>query len=98
MSVSIVLESLPTHTQRVPLAVLGYCVTRNHFLDPVWDTIEWRMQTCDHSPTAKLHDMLVSIMAGNTSVSQINTHLRPDLTLAAAWQRKQFGSIRRCHF
>ena len=91
MAVSIVLEVLPTQTQYVPLAVLGYCVTRTQFLAPVWAPMEWTMQTRDHSPTAKLQDLLVSIMAGNTAVSQINTRLRPDLTLAAAWQRRQFA-------
>ena len=91
MAVSIILEDLPTHTQYVPLAVLGYCFTHSGFLDPVWNMIDWTMKTRDHTPTQKLQDMLVSIMAGNTSVAQINTRLRPDLTLAAAWQRQQFA-------
>lgn len=91
MAVSIVLEALPTQTEYVPLAVLGYCLTRSQFLAPVWAPIEWTMQTRDHSPTAKLQDMLVSIMAGNTAVYQINTRIRPDLTLASAWQRPQFA-------
>lgn len=30
-------------------------------------------------------------MAGNKNLSQINTHLRPDLTLAAAWNRQRFA-------
>jgi hypothetical protein len=91
MRVQIVLEPLPTHTQYVPLAVLGYCLTRTGFLQPVWDGIEWSMKTIRHTPTEKLQDMLVSILAGNNSVYQINTRLRPDLTLAAAWQRERFA-------
>ncbi len=91
MSVSIVLEEFPAQTQYVPLAVLGYCITRTQFLFPVWNEIEWTMKTRDHTPTDKLQDMLISIMAGNTSVWQINTRLRPDVTLAAAWQRAQFA-------
>lgn len=66
MSVPIVLEVFPAHTHYAPLAVLGYCMTRSQFLQPVWKEIEWTMQTRDHSPTEKLQDMLVSIMAGNT--------------------------------
>ena len=91
MSIPIVLESLSTQTQYVPLAVLGYCVTRSQFLYPVWESIEWTMKTCEHTPTNKLQDLLVSIPAGNTSVSHINTRLRPDVTVAEAWQRKQFA-------
>jgi len=91
MKAQIVLEALPTHTQYVPLAVLGYCLTRTGFLKPVWEEIEWSMKTIRHTPTEKLQDMLVSILAGNEAVSQINTRLRPDLTLAAAWNREQFA-------
>ncbi len=32
MKAQIVLESLPTYTQYVPLGVLGYCLTRTSFL------------------------------------------------------------------
>ncbi len=71
MAVTIILEDFPAHTQYVPLAVLGYCLTRNAFLSPVWAPISWTMKTHDHTPAQKLQDMLVSIMAGNTSVAQI---------------------------
>ena len=91
MKVQIVLEPLPTHTQYVPLAVLGYCLTRTGFLQPVWGEIDWPMKTIRHTPTEKLQDMLVSILAGNKSVYQINTRLRPDLTLASAWHRERFA-------
>lgn len=91
MKVPIVLEPLPTYTQYVPLAVLGYCLTRTGFLKPVWDEIRWKMKTLDHRPTEKLQDMLVSILAGNEAIYKINTALRPDLALSAAWNRKQFA-------
>jgi hypothetical protein len=91
MKVPIILEPLPTYTQYVPLAVLGYCLTRTGFLRPVWDEMDWSMKTLKHSPAEKLQDMLVSILAGNTAVCKINTRLRPDLTLASAWQRTQFA-------
>jgi len=49
------------------------------------------MKVLQHRPQEKLQDMLVSILAGNETVAQINTRLRPDLTLSAAWQRPQFA-------
>ena len=91
MKVQIVLEPLPTHTRYVPLAVLGYCLTRTGFLAPVWNEIDWAMKTHWHAPTAKLQDVLVSILAGITAMYKVNTHLRPDLPLARAWQRNQFA-------
>jgi hypothetical protein len=91
MVVPIVLEPLPTHTQYVPLAVLGYCLTRTGFLTPVWDAIEWPMKVVVHRPQDKLQDVLVSILAGLATVAAVNTRLRPDLTLSAAWQRPRFA-------
>ncbi len=91
MKVPIVLESLPTHTCYVPLCVLGYCLTRTGFLEPVWNALEWPMKTLRHTPTEKLQDVLVSLLAGNESIAQINTHARPDVTLAMAWNRRQFA-------
>lgn len=91
MKVEIVLDPLANHTQYAPLAILGYCLTKTGFLKQVWSEIEWSMKTVRHKPTEKLQDMLVSILAGNTAVSKINTKLRPDRTLAQAWQREEFA-------
>jgi hypothetical protein len=87
----IVLEPLPTYTGFVPLGVLGYCLTRTDFLQPVWNAIQWPMKQLVHSPTEKLQDVLVSILAGLHAIMRINTHLRPDQTLATAWNRVQFA-------
>ncbi len=91
MKVPITLEPLATHTQYVPLAVFGYCLTRTGFLEPVWDGLDWSMKTIVHTPSDKLQDLLMSIIAGNEAIYQINTRLRPDLTLATAWQRKKIA-------
>lgn len=91
MKVPITLEPLTTHTQYVPLAVFGYCLTRTGFLNPVWDGIDWSMKTIVHTPSDKLQDLLMSIIAGNEALYQINTRLRPDLTLAAAWHRTKIA-------
>jgi hypothetical protein len=91
MSIPIVLRVYANHTRYTPLAVLGYCLTRSRFLHPVWDALEWDVQTRRHAPAEKLQDVLVSILAGNTAISQINTTIRPDLPLATSWNREQFA-------
>lgn len=91
MKPEIVLEPMPTYTSYVPLCVLGYCLTRSGFLKPVWERIDWPMKRLKHTPTEKLQDVLVSILAGNHAIVQINTHTRPDQTLALAWSREQFA-------
>jgi hypothetical protein len=91
MKTEIVLEPLKGQTQYAPLCVLGYCLTRTGFLKLVWDRVDCSMKKREHEPIEKLQDMLVSILAGNENVSKINTGIRPDLSLAAAWGREQFA-------
>jgi len=91
MKTEIVLEPMPTYTQYAPLAVLGYCLTRTGFLQSVWSRIELEVKTYEHTPTEKLQDALVCMLAGLGAISKINTHLRPDRTLAQAWGRNEFA-------
>lgn len=91
MKTEIVLDAMPTYTQYVPLAVLGYCLTRTRFLQQVWSQIELGSKAYDHTPAEKLQDALLCMLAGLGSISKINTRLRPDQTLAQAWERDEFA-------
>lgn len=85
------LVTLEEETERVPLGVLGYCLTRSGFLEPVWDKLDGIQKTIEHSPSEKLQDILVGILAGCRSLQQVNTRLVPDLVLAHAWGRARFA-------
>jgi len=85
------LTDMPNETGFAPLGVLGYCLTRTHFLAPVWAELDLGLKTVDHCPASKLQDVVTSILAGCRAISQVNTRLRPDLALACAWGRKQFA-------
>lgn len=91
MKTEIELKPLKGQTQYAPLCVLGYCLVRTKFLQPVWEQVNCSMKVIDHKPVEKLQDMLVSILAGNPSLSKINTRIRPDRSLAAAWGRREFA-------
>ncbi len=91
MSVQIGLAHLKTECHFVPLAVLGYCLTRSNMLQPLWAPLDLDLKTVAHPPTAKLQDVLVAILAGCRSLAQVNTRLRPETVLATAWQRPQFA-------
>jgi len=91
MSTVIRLIQMPHETGFAPLGVLGYCLTRTQFLAPIWTDLDLPLKKVDHSPQAKLLDLLVSIMAGCRSIAQVNTRLRPDLALAQAWGRERFA-------
>lgn len=90
-SVEVVLEPLAGHTRYAPLAVLGYWLRRTKFLAPVWRPVDWAIKTYTHTPVDKLETLLVSLLAGNRAVYQINTTIRPDLALAHAWGQAQFA-------
>lgn len=77
-------------TQFVPLAVLGYCLTRTGFFAPL-DVVNLHLKTVQHSPSQKLQDVIVSILAGCSSIKQADLRIRPDLVLAEAWGREQFA-------
>jgi hypothetical protein len=91
MSVQICLEAASNRCSFVPLAVVGYCLTRGGILKPLWSTLHLDMKTYDHTATEKLQDILVAIMVGCRSLAQVNTRLRPERVLAAAWQRPVFA-------
>jgi len=91
MSVKIDLEEMSGQCSFVPLAVMGYCIGKTRLLQSVWQQIDIPIKTVEHQPLEKLQDVLVSILVGCHSLAQVNTKLRPELTLAQAWQRKQFA-------
>jgi hypothetical protein len=78
-------------TSFAPLGVLGYCLTRTQFLDPIWAKLRLPLKTVDHAPQQKLLDLLVSLLTGCRAVNQVNTRLRPDVALALAWGRERFA-------
>jgi hypothetical protein len=79
-------------TGYVPLGVLGYCLTRTKFLEPVFSELELQIKKIDHKANDKVLDVLVSILAGCRAIYQVDTRLRPDLALAQGWGRGQFAS------
>ncbi|HYN87261.1 MAG TPA: hypothetical protein VER55_01965 [Ardenticatenaceae bacterium] len=92
MTTEIQLATMPETSQFVPLGVLGYCMSRSEFLRPVFRELRLRQKTVDHTPSAKLMDVLVSILAGSRAVCHVNTRLRPDVALAQAWGRNRFAA------
>lgn len=90
-SVTIVQEPLGTYCRYAPLAVIGHWLQQTHFLAPLWAPVEWWTKSCTHQPQANLEAVLVSILAGNRALYQINTTIRPDRLLAQAWGQAQFA-------
>jgi hypothetical protein len=85
------LMTMPQDTNFAPLGVLGYCLTRTDFLQPVLAPVQLPLKMVQHSPQDKLLDVLLSILTGCRAISQVNTRLRPEIALARAWDRASFA-------
>jgi len=71
------------NTQYAPLAVLLAYFRQEQVLQPL-ENVAVKMKTRQFSPTDKLEQVLISILAGCETVSQVNTTIRPDPNLAKA--------------
>lgn len=77
-------------TQFGPLVALGFYVRATDLLSPIYSRMQFPKGTHTEEPVEALIDLWISMLAGCRSVSQINTKIRPDRPLAAAWGRSQF--------
>lgn len=85
MPTTIRLTSMSEETAFAPLGVLGYCLQQTGFLSPIWSQVQVPLKVVDYAVEAKLMTLLVSLLAGCRSLSQVNTRLRTDVALAQAW-------------
>jgi hypothetical protein len=85
------LSAMKRHTSYAPLAALGYSLHQSDFFAPLREHVQLGGKTILHEPHQKLLDVVVSVLADCASLKQINTRLRPDTALAAAWGRERFA-------
>ena len=78
-------------TQFAPLVAIGFFMREFDLLAPIHSRLVFEQATHTQYPVEALLDLWVSILAGCRSVWQINTKIRPDLTLAQAWGRPRFA-------
>jgi hypothetical protein len=85
------LSAMKRHTSYAPLAALGHILHQHDFFAPLREHVQLGGKTILHEPHQKLLDVVVSVLADCASLKQINTRLRPDTALAAAWGRAGFA-------
>jgi hypothetical protein len=91
MTTRLGLSAMKRHTSYAPLAALGYVLHQSDFFAPLREHVKLGGKTILHEPYQKLLDVLVSVLTDCASLKQINTRLRPDTALAAAWGRERFA-------
>ena len=76
-----------TSTPRASLAALGLKLQRIDLFAPIRDQVRIRQKTLRQSPADKLFDALIAILAGAHGLVEVNTRLRSDPALQAAFGR-----------
>ena len=69
------------------LAALGMHLRQINLFGPIRDSVKIAQKTVKYTPLDKLSDAFISILAGAHGLSEINTRLRSDLALQAAFGR-----------
>jgi hypothetical protein len=78
------------NTKYAPLAALAVRYQRNQILQP-FEGVQIPMKSRDFTPADKLKQILVSILAGCETLSEVNTKLGPEQGLAQVWHWKRFA-------
>lgn len=78
-----------TNTQYAPLAALSAHYQAQHILKALAD-IQIPMKKRDFSPSDKLIQVLLSILAGCETLSEVNTRLKSEVCLAQVWHWDRF--------
>jgi hypothetical protein len=78
------------NTQYAPLAALSAHYQQNLTLKPL-EEIRISMKERDFSASDKLVQVLLSILAGCETISEINPRLKPEIDLAKVWHWERFA-------
>lgn len=76
-----------TFTPCASLAALGCHLRQIKLFDPVRAGVQIAQKTITHSPTDKLYDAFITILAGAHGIVEVNTRLRSDQALQHAFGR-----------
>lgn len=76
-------------TARASLAALGVQLKHLDLFGPIRETVLIAQKTVKHSPTDKLYDAFISLLAGSHGLVEVNSRLRADPALQAAFERSR---------
>src|SRR5258707_1509285 len=70
------------------LAALGVKLSQLDLFGPIRTQVQIKQKTVNHTPTDKLYDAFISLLAGAHGLVEINTRLRTDVALQHAFGRQ----------
>ena len=77
------------YTPAASLAALGLKLQHVHLFDPIHQQVHIAQKTVKYTPTNKLYDGFIALLAGAQGMVEINTRLRADPILHLAFGRAQ---------
>jgi len=83
------LDGNAVNTPYAPLAVLSALYQQNKTLKPL-EQVQLSMKSVRYTPLDKLRQVWLNILSGCEFISEINTRLKPDQTLAQVWRQPAF--------
>jgi hypothetical protein len=89
MTIQFGLTDGPVNTQYAPLAALSAHYQQNRTLGPLHG-VQIPMRKRDFTPSDKLVQVLLSVLAGCVTLSEVNLKLKSELGLAQIWHWDQF--------
>ena len=78
------------NTHYAPLALLSAHYQQHQTLKPL-EMVDVAMKTVRYSPTSKLEQVFLSILAGCEYLSEVNCRLKSEQALAQVWQLERFA-------
>ena len=81
-------KTTKTFTGCASLAALGVKLRELDLFGPIRQQVQIAQKTVKHTPADKLYDAFISMLAGAHGLVEINTRLRSDVALQAAFGRK----------
>ncbi len=76
------------YSPRAVLAAIGAEVRAREVFEPIRERVDIGQKTVKYTPTEKLEDVYIGILAGSHGLVEINKRVRPDPGLQAAFGRK----------
>jgi hypothetical protein len=89
MTIEFGLTNGPVNTQYAPLAALSVHYQQNRTLEPLQE-VRIPIRKRDFTPSGKLIQVLLSVLAGCVTLSEVNLKLKSELDLAEIWHWDQF--------
>lgn len=90
MTIEISFTDELTNTRYAPLAVLAALYQQHHALQAL-DQVAIPMKVRDFRASDKLTQVMLSILAGCTTLAEVNQKLRPETALARVWDWDRFA-------